>query len=43
MKVKTNVWDTMVYVIMCVLTMGTLYFVRVTITQGVKMAFEDKK
>lgn len=42
MKVKKDVWDSFMYVILCVTTLGGAYFLRIILSQAVRMALQEK-
>jgi len=43
MKIKKNTMDSANYVIWCFLTLGMACLLRIVISQGIRMALEDKK
>lgn len=41
MKVNTDIGETIVYVIMCILSLGTIWFIRITLTMAIRRAIKD--
>jgi hypothetical protein len=43
MKKKDSVFEKAIYLIMCVLSLGSVYLLRVIITEAIRYAMEDEK
>lgn len=43
MRIKDNTAEYVIYCLFCILTLGTLFLLRVLITQGVKQSFDNSQ
>ena len=42
-KIKKNWVDSVLYVVLCVATLGSMYILRLAISQGIRKAIEKKE
>jgi hypothetical protein len=43
MKAKTSGWDTFIYVLLCIFTVGAAWLMRIVISQAIRCAIQEEK